>query len=194
MRDSLGELMLVREMLADPVLDDQSRGVALLAMLYADPAGVLAAVGEEGIARFMAETCWECFRLDVDGGHACDAASRAERERGPLVDLEEDGPRIWATFRAAYGLSPEQTLDLPYTEAMALLGQAPRETPMGQALYYRTAERPRATRWNSEERRAFDECRRLYALHGHGGDDDGNDAATAAFAAMREAVVSGGRG
>ena len=80
------------------------------------------------------------------------------------VDLQQDRARIKATMRMAYSMSAEELASTPYRDIVDLIAMSPHETPMGQALYYRTAKRPKQTKYNKEELAAFDKAKRFYKL------------------------------
>lgn len=183
--DSLGDFLLIRDALQDELLDDEERFQVLLAMLYADPQGVCDALGGE-VAHFVSETLWEAFGIDLEGVHESDDVR--------VVDWDEDRDYITATTRSAYGMGFEDFAQLPYRECCALVGLAPHETPMGQAVYYRTAKPPKPTKYNAEERKHFREARKFWALgrrrtRARGEDMEAKQsAADASFAALAARV------
>lgn len=153
--DTLRDFLLIRDALEDELLDDAERWDVLLAMLYPDPQGVCDALGEE-VVHFVGETLWEAFGIDLHGTHETDDTR--------LVDWDEDRDYITATTRTAYGMGFEEFSGLPYRECCTLVALAPHETPMGQAVYYRTAKPPKVTKYNAEERKHFREARKFWAL------------------------------
>lgn len=155
--DSLADFLLIRDALEDELLDDYERWDVLLAMIYADPQGVCDALGED-VVHFVYETLWEAFGIDVEGTH--------ESDDKRLVDWDEDRDYITATTRTAYGMGFDEFARLPYRECCVLVGLAPHETPMGQAIYYRTAKTPKQTKYNHEEIKRFREARKFWAIGG----------------------------
>lgn len=155
--DSLADFLLVRDALEDETLDEFERWDVLLALTYEDPQGVCDALSDQ-IAAFLTETLWEAFGIDLDGTH--------ESDDKRLVDWDEDRDYITATTRTAYGMGFDEFARLPYRECCVLVGLAPHETPMGQAIYYRTAKTPKQTKYNHEEIKRFREARRFWAIGG----------------------------
>ena len=176
--DSLDSALRVHACLTDELLDDMERLEVSMAIALPDPERFCEAFADDPVGAF-ADLLWDAFGIDVTGGHA------TEHER-PVLDWDEDLPRLKATVLAAYGMRWDDFLSVPYRDACSLVGMAPPETPMGQALHYRTAKRPKRTKWNAEELRAFDEAREFYRL-GRGREarpGAANDMATAMFDAM----------
>lgn len=113
---------------------------------------------ERDFVETLAAALWETAGLDILGRH--------DGEGGPRVfDWEQDAGIIRASLLQAYGLTLEQLADaVSYRELAQLMGSVPHDTPLGQALYYRTAKPPKPTKTNREERREFDKRKRFWAL------------------------------
>ena len=171
-KDSLRTFLSVCRLLADDRLDVFGRMVILLPMVIENPDGFLDAFGDES-HEALADIVWDAFSIDLTGERAVDKAEK-------VIDWDEDKARIVATVRAAYTLSYDEFLDTPFNEARALIGMAPHDTPMGQALYYRTAEPPRRTKHNKEEVERFRKMKEAYRL-GKSHADNANDRATSEF-------------
>lgn len=176
--DTLANFQLILELFQDDYFDNKERAEVLLTMLYPNPQGFIEAYRDEA-KEALSETLWDCFGIDIDGTRPHEDAA---------LDFDEDKAKITATIRAAYGLSYDELLNLPYTEAMTLLMLAPEETPMGQALKYRLGKPPTGKHITREERCAWEEGRRFYRLKGksdkHKAQDQAeaaSDAATRAF-------------
>ena len=132
-RDTLADYLLVIELLQDGAVSDRDRFELLVLMSFADPAGAVEAYGER-IPEALDSALWQAFGIDLGGDRYIDGRR--------IVDWESDRSRIVATARAAYSLSWQQLTELPYSEAIDLMGLAPHDTPMGQAVYYRVADEP----------------------------------------------------
>lgn len=154
--DTLGDFLLVRDILQDELLDDQERFDALLMVLYPDPQGVCDALGED-VLGFLTATLWDCFGIDIDGTH--------EADENRIIDWDEDRDRMMVTARQAYQMGWDHLTQLAYKEACGLMMLAPHETPMGQAVYYRTAKPPKQTKHNAEYVRDWRKARDAYRLH-----------------------------
>ena len=158
-RDTLADYLLVIELLQDGQVSDADRFTLLVNMAFADPQGALDAFGE-GIPEALDSALWQAFGIDLEGDRIVDG-KRA-------IDWDADRPRIIATSRAAYGLSWQELSALPYREATDLMGLAPHETPMGQAIYYRVADEPDFGKGEDARRRreAWRKQREHYRLKG----------------------------
>ena len=176
-KDSLRSYLSIAEMLSDERLEAEDRAALLLPMAVVNPAGFVEAFGLESFAA-LAEVLWEAFGIDLLNEHPGEHGEK-------VMDWREDHERIVATVRAAYTLSYEELLDLPYKEAATLVGMAPDGTPMGQALYYRTAEMPKHVKADKEASKAYRKLREHYRLKGgEQGTDAANRAATSEFDAL----------
>ena len=179
--DDFETAMLMNEMMEDPLFEPHEKDELALRMVTPDPARFAEAFG--GRARdALAEVLRQAFGYGEDG--------QGEGERA--MDLDEDAARIRATMLAAYGLREAEWRAMPFRDVCDLLALAPRETPMGQAVYYRTAKRPKATKGNKEALRAFDEARRFYRLGESKAPEKANDRATGAFEALRRRAEQNG--
>lgn len=180
--DSLADFLLISTALEDESLSDEERWDVLLAMLFPDPQGVCDALGE-GVVHFVYECLWEAFGIDIDETHEADGKK--------LIDWYEDRDYIVVTTRTAYDMGFDDFSRLPYKECCALIGMAPHETPMGQAMYYRTAKRPKETKYNREEVKHFKKAQKFWALGSTKGKatmEAQQTAADSSFAAMAAAA------
>lgn len=190
--DSFSVAMRLHAMLSDPELQElctpAELAEAAMFIVLPDPARFAEAFGHDAWRAFQ-QLLWDCFGMDTDGSHP---------HEKPVMDWEEDEARIKATALMAYGLTWDRFGELPYMDACSLIGLAPYETPMGQALHYRTAKRPKRTKYNREEVEAFDKAREHYRLRGRGkAASEGsmkaaNAAASSAFDRMAEKVRNHG--
>lgn len=176
--DSWDVAMRLREMLSDDVLDDSDKAALMQVMVLPDPEAFASATGDAARDTLL-DLMWQAFGFDLDGSH---------RSEPQVMDWDEDSDRIDATMLSAYGLEPSRWEQMSYLEVSRLIGLAPHETPMGQALYYRTAKRPKRTKYNKAEVEAFDKAHDFYRLGRH---KDANKSATEAFDRVRRAVTNG---
>ena len=105
-----------------------------------------------------------------------------------MIDWEGDAEVIEASLWQAYS-TPflEIARKVSFRELGHLIGMAPHETPIGQALYYRTADEPKSTKYNQDEIRRFRKLRQAWSLKKQVGDasPDANDYATSMFEAVK---------
>lgn len=165
--DSLRNGVLAEEVIRDPLFEPEERAAIVCGIVLPDPEGFAEEFGSEAGEAVLGV-------LEAAFGFSEDSGDR-------VLDFAEDAARIRATARAAYGLSPEELSEMPFSEAVELIAMAPRDTPVGQALYYRTAEPPKRTKSNGEQVDAWLEAREHYRIKGDWGEEDANAAATAMF-------------
>lgn len=171
--DSYRIALMLDELADDELLADAEKSQVVAALVLADP---------KGFAEEFGEDTPEALKSILRDAFDADASSPAS---SPKVDLQQDGARIKATMRMAYGMNAEELMNTPWRDVADFVAMSPHETPMGQALYYRTAKRPKPTRYNREEVEAFDRARRFYRLRPkrHGSADAMQEAQTDLFRA-----------
>ena len=178
--DDFATAVRLDKLTRDELFDDGQKTQIALAMVYPDPEKVAEAYGDDFPEAFR-ETLRQAFGMGEGKG--------GKR----VIDYDEDAPRILATMRAAYGLGREYER-MPYREVMALLAYSPHDTPMGQAIYYRIAKQPKRDRYNGKYIEEWRKMRDYSRIGGkeEDGEGDANDAATAAFEAMRRRAGKNG--
>lgn len=83
----------------------------------------------------------------------------------PVVNFIIDAERIFASFLSDYNINlMEQQGKLMWDEFMALFNNLSEESPMKQAIYYRTCEIPKRDKHNTEERKRIKKLKELYEL------------------------------
>lgn len=153
--DSYATARKLVRLFRDRILDADEKGAVALKLSVADPDGFCAAFGEDSPRAFR-----EVLRK---------AYGASDKPSKVLIDLEQDDARIKATMLQAYGQTPEQFESMPYRDVCSYILMSPHETPMGQAVYYRSAKRPKRTKWNADEIRRFDKLRRFYRIRSEDG-------------------------
>lgn len=197
--DSALTAVLLAELFADEGLEPAEKEALFPAMVLADPGAALAAVGAGSLWDMLAAVSWDAFGLDLLGEHSCEVEE-------PVFDWAEDAGRIRASLLQAYGLSWDEAAPrTSYADMCDLLAglMESGETPLQQAVLYRTAEPPRETRYNRDLVEAFRAKREHYRLRRETSPADAaeaaNDAMASAFmgewaAAERAAGKGAGRG
>ncbi len=178
--DSALTAVLLAELFADEGLEGDEKEALFPAMVLADPDAALAAVGPGSFWAMLAHVSWEAFGLDLLGEHAGEVEE-------PVFDWTEDAGRIRASLLQAYGIAWDETAPrTSYTEMCDLLAglMEAGETPLQQAVLYRTAEPPRETKYNREQVEAFRARREHFRLKGAGRAADAAEAANDAMASM----------
>ena len=165
-RDDALAAFRVMALMGDPEATPEDRA-AVLPMVMLPDGGSLA---------LCLDAAWELCGIDLTGAHEgeCGGAS--------AVDWERDEGIAKASLMAAYGLRwADAVTCMPYRDLMALVMLLPRDTPMGQAVYYRTADMPKGL--SDKAREEWLERRDFWQL---ADDDTAADAsATAAFEAIK---------
>lgn len=186
--DAATALKLV-ELAGDRSVSSAARSRICMELLFCDPQAVAGKVDD--LPGLVAKALWEVAYIDVDGSHAKETGAKK------VIDWEADAPYIRASLYYAYGKPwDELAREVSYRDICHMVGMLPRETTMGQALYYRTASEPRATKYNQEEVRHFRERKRFWALKGKADAADTMAAQNAQagdiFASLRHRAVRNG--
>lgn len=173
--------------LSDEGLMDSVRSAVVMELLFRDPVAVVRH-GFSDLEGLVRECLWRVAGIDADG-------SRAEETQGErVIDWDADADCVRASVWQSYGVSAEDMMRrTSMREFGRLVGMCPRETPIGTALYYRTAEEPKQTKYNEDQVRAFRKARAFWRLDKPegGSADEGtaasNDAASAFAGLARSA-------
>lgn len=175
--DVLAALRLMEAMRGDMTAADR-RWLAYR-IVFADPE----AAEREGDC-LLAEAVWDLYGIDLDGSHASECGGRR------LIDWQGDAARIAASVRQAYGVPWERfARETGFRDACELICLLPRDTPMGTAIYFRTAEPPKPNGRNSEQISEWKRVARFYAIDD--GRTDMNGAESDFFAALAKAAKNG---
>ena len=106
---------------------------------------------------------WELYGIDLAGEHTAECAGAR------VFDWDEDASLVRAALLSEYGMTiAEASQRASYMDVCALVGLVSRDTPLGQALYYRSAPEPEGER----ERREFRRMRAHWALKERENADD----------------------
>ena len=136
---------------------------------------------KEGDA-LLARAAWELYGIDIDGSHSAECGGNR------IIDWEGDAARIAASVRQVYGVGWEEfARETSFKDACAMIGMLPKSTPMGAAVYYRTAEPPKANGKNSEQVNAFRKLQKHYEIKSDKSDATANDAMTGFAQSLRRA-------
>lgn len=182
--DSALNAMLVNELFADTELSEEDKQRLLSAMLFADLPAAIETAGRDGFWDMVDAVLWDAMGVDLYGTRG---AAGAEE---PVFDWDEDAGRIRASLLQAYGLDWDAVAGImsygAFLDLVAGLMESG-ETPLQQAIYYRTAECPRENKNNKEYVEAFRARAAHFALHADrteaGRMDAANGAMASAFAA-----------
>lgn len=142
----------------------------------------LAEVGD--ITRLVQTVLWEQAGIDLAGAH------KTETGGAEVLNWDTDADIIEVSVLRSYGIAwDDLRYRFSYRQALSMISMVGRETPLGQALYYRSATPPKRTKYNAEEMRAFNECKRYWENRGAKAPSEEerykamNDATDRAFAA-----------
>ena len=182
--DSALNAMLVNELFADTELSEEDKQQLLPAMLFADLPAAIETAGRERFWDMVDAVLWDAMGVDLYGTRG--AAGCEE----PVFDWDEDAGRIRASLLQAYGLDWNAVAgSMSYGAFLDLVAglMESGETPLQQAIYYRTAKCPKETKNNREYVEAFRARAAHFALHADrteaGRMGAANDAMASAFAA-----------
>ena len=182
--DSALNAMLVNELFADTELSEEDKQQLLPAMLFADLPADIETAGRDGFWDMVDAVLWDAMGVDLYGTRG--AAGCEEH----VFDWDEDAGRIRASLLQAYGLDWDTVAgSMSYGAFLDLVAglMESGETPLQQAIYYRTAKCPKETKNNREYVGAFRTRAAHFALHADrteaGRMGAANDAMASAFAA-----------
>ena len=182
--DSALNAMLVNELFADTELSEEDKQRLLPAMLFADLPAAIETAGRDGFWDMVDSVLWDSMGVDLYGTRG---AAGAEEH---VFDWDEDAGRIRASLLQAYGLDWDAVAgSMSYGAFLDLVAglMESGETPLQQAIYYRTAKCPKETKNNREYVEAFRARAAHFALHADrtesGRMDAANGAMASAFAA-----------
>lgn len=182
--DSALNAMLVNELFADTELSEEDKQQLLAAMLFADLPAAIETSGRDGFWDMVDAVLWDAMGVDLYGTRG---AAGCE---GPVFDWDEDAGRIRASLLQAYGLDWDAVAgSMSYGAFLDLVAglMESGETPLQQAIYYRTAKCPRENKNNKEYVEAFRARSAHFALHADrteaGRMEAANGAMASAFAA-----------
>ena len=177
--DSALNAMLVNELFADTELSEEDKQRLLPAMLFADLPAAIETAGRGGFWDMVDAVLWDAMGVDLYGARG--AAGCEE----PVFDWDEDAGRIRASLLQAYGISWDEAAgSMSYAAFLDLVAglMESGETPLQQAIYYRTAKCPRESKNNREYVEAFRARAAHFALHADRTDAGRMDAANGAMA------------
>lgn len=191
--DSAAVGMRVIALFDDTELDELTKQYILQRLLFVDPEGVASALSD--VQGLVSSVLWELLGIDLTG----ERGGTGER----VFDWDQDEAVIKASLYQAYGQPlDELARTCTYRDLVGMMCMIPFETPLGQAIHYRTAEEPKPTKYNKEQVEHFRERKRFWRLKE--GWEKGNrstpermeamnNQASDMFAAMERAAKNGER-
>lgn len=88
-----------------------------------------------------------------------------DEQQTPIYDFKEDAERIYASFLFDYNLDLfEQQGKLQWHKFIALFENLSTDSPMGQAIMYRSCEVPKKDKYNADERKRIITMKKKYEL------------------------------
>lgn len=187
--DSTANAILLLELFNDQELTGEEKSVIVLLRLFPRSHAQYYAqelTGEE-LTDLITTILWDAFGLDISEDH-----KHETNYDKPVFDFDEDATRIKSSFMQAYGIDLTYLANkVTYADFCGLVGalmESGEQTPLSEAITYRTAKPPKTTKYNKEERERFNALRKHYAMNASASASDQNDATEAMFeAALREA-------
>lgn len=187
--DYTANAIFLHELFNDQELTGEEKSIVVLLRLFPRSHAQYYAqelTGEE-LTDLLTTILWDAFGLDVSKEHKHETSYD-----NPIFDFKEDATRIQASFMQAYGIDLTYlTNKITYADFCGLVGaliESGEQTPLSEAITYRTAKPPKANKYNKEERERFNALRKHYAMNASTSASDVNDATAAMFeAALREA-------
>lgn len=187
--DSTANAILLLELFNDQELTGEEKSIIVLLRLFprSHAEYYVQELTDDELTDLLTTILWDAFGLDISEEH-----KRESSYDKPVFDFDKDAARIKASFMQAYGLDlAEYASKLPYVDFCGFVGtlmESGEQTPLSEAITYRTAKPPKTTKYNKEERERFNALRKHYAMDTSALASDPNDATAAMFeAALREA-------
>lgn len=149
--DSAATALRVRSVFSEPLFPDQKWAVAR-ELLFVDPNAVQEHQWDD-FGGFFEAVLEEVVGLSAEQ-HQSDAS---------VIDIDSDDDYISASIWQTYGISVQELAErVTLREFFALVSLCPHETPIGQAIYYRTADEPENA--NSDAIQEFRRRREFWRL------------------------------
>lgn len=184
MYDDAKTALTVIQLFEDKTITEAVKLHFLLDLLFPNPQGVIDAVEDlQGLIEYCIK---ELCGWDISKNHT---------HQKDVLNWNSDEAYIKASIWNAYGISFDAIASkVTYQELIQLIALSPFETPIGQALYYRTAKAPKQTKHNKEQVKDFKEKQRFWALRSEdkGTVDAGDGAMNDAFASLRRVAMANG--
>ncbi|HDR7795310.1 TPA: hypothetical protein QCY19_003981 [Bacillus luti] len=108
-------------------------------------------------------------KLDIDLAPLTKKKKEDEEEEKapviPTVDFVVDAERIFSSFLFDYNIDLiEQQGKMQWNKFLSLFRNLSSESPMGQAIHYRTCEIPTKDKYNTDERKRIKKMKGIYEL------------------------------
>lgn len=147
------------DLFEDETLKPETKEWVFINLVFKNPEDVKRLDLDEFVILYM----WEVCGLDCKGD---------KHHEKQVIDFKQDAERIYASFYADYGIDLF-TEQLDWRQFTALLSGLSHETPIMQAVYYRTCKIPKpqiikGKTINAEEIKAVKEAKAFYALKAQG--------------------------
>lgn len=138
-------------------IDPLNKERAAFELLFVNPDKVKKSFDDP--QKLLAHLAWELCGLDLTGTHEIE--SKGEK----AFDWDKDAQIIKTSLYQAYGVPWEElSAEVTYRDIASMMGMIPHETPLGQAIYYRTAEPPERTKYNEEQVKQWKERAAFWSL------------------------------
>ncbi|MEG2532911.1 MAG: Gp15 family bacteriophage protein [Gordonibacter sp.] len=178
--DAMTALRIIA-LFGDEDVSPYAKQYIVMRLLFPDPEAVQEAI--EDIGGLLSNAIWDVAGVDIDGSH--------DGEYGEsIIDWEQDADVIEASLWQAYSAPLSDIAHkVSFHEFGKLVGMAPHETPIGQAIYYRTADEPKSTKYNQEDVARFRKLRQAWSLKNKASVRDAgaaaNNQATSMFSSLK---------
>lgn len=152
--DDARTALTIIDLFSDETISIDLKYDILMKLLFVNPHGVVDGIADiQGLLVLAVE---KVCALDITGGNPTEEK---------VIDWAKDSQYIKASMWQTYGKSLDEISEaVTLPELGSMIALCPRETPIGQAIYYRTAQPPKPTKYNSEEIKDFRERQRFWAL------------------------------
>ncbi len=189
--DSARSGILVIELFHDEELTSDEKIQLLVRMLFPEFEETVRKAADQ-IGELLIHIVWEAFGLDIS-----EDQRHASEYEAAVFDYNEDAGRIRASLLQCFGIEwDEASRRLSYADMCSMLGmllEADTETPLQQAIYYRTATPPERNKHNKDLCDIFEARRQHFALEKNteSSTKTANDITADMFAAAKRAAQRG---
>lgn len=165
-RDDALTCLKIIELFGDEDVTPEFKAKVVMQLVFVDYVAVSSKIND--VFGLLKAVLKEICKIDLE----------SSEEPKKVIDWEKDAEYIRTSLWQTYGVSFEELREkVSFIELGEMIGMCPFETPIGQAIYYRTAKAPARTKYNEEEVKRFQERKRFWSLE----DQNDNGAALEIF-------------
>ncbi|SPT98428.1 Bacteriophage Gp15 protein [Lysinibacillus capsici] len=157
---SFDNVLKLFDLFSDDINQDIKLDIAL-EMLVVNADFLRQLSGSHVAIRLVLDVLKDKLNIDLES----DDITSDEEPQIPIYDFKEDAERIYASFLFDYNLDLfELQGKLQWHKFIALFENLSTDSPMGQAMMYRSCEVPKKDKYNADERKRIIAMKKKYEL------------------------------